>query len=238
MASNGVKERRMSATTLDYAALSDADLAARASARDGQAIRLITARNNQRLFRAAWSVLKNRADAEDAVQDAYVKAFAGGASFAGHALLSTWLTRIVINEALARKRASLRRKRSLDKADVAQLEEYRTSMSASFTSPELQIARAELAKALETAIAKLPDDFRAVFVLRDIEGMSVEETAEALGVGANTIKTRHLRARRRLRTDLDPDFRAVFSQTLRFAGADCQRMTARAIAAIVIEANR
>ncbi|MGQ0533210.1 MAG: RNA polymerase sigma factor [Caulobacteraceae bacterium] len=217
---------------LEYEALNDAELASRASARDGQALRLITARNNQRLFRAAWSVLKNRADAEEAVQDAYVKALSGAAPFAGQSSLSTWLTRIVINEALARKRAALRRKRSLDKADVAQLEEYRSFMSAPFRSPEFQIAHAELAKALEAAVARLPDDFRIVLVLRDIEGMSVDDTAEALGVAPATIKTRHLRARRRLRRDLDPDFRAVFAETLRFAGADCERITARALTAL------
>jgi RNA polymerase sigma-70 factor (ECF subfamily) len=222
----------MPATALDYQALSDADLAACASARDSQALRLITSRNNQRLFRAAWSILKNRADAEEAVQDAYVKAFSSAAPFAGHSSLSTWLTRIVVNEALARRRAALRRKRSLEQADVAQIEEYRTFMSAPFRSPEFQAVHAELAKALETAIAGLPDDFRAVLVLRDIEGMSVEETAEALGVAPGTIKTRLLRARRRLRHNLDPDFRAVIAETLRFAGADCERMTARALAAL------
>jgi RNA polymerase sigma-70 factor (ECF subfamily) len=222
----------MPAAALDYETLSDADLAVRATARDGQALRIITARNNQRLYRAAWSILKNRADAEDAVQDAYIKAFSGGAQFAGHSSLSTWLTRIAINEALARKRAGQRRKRSLDKADVAQLEEYRSFMSAPFRSPEFQAVHAELAKALETAIARLPDNFRAVLVLRDVEGMSVEEAAETLGVAPATIKTRHLRARRRLRRDLDPDFRAVIAETLRFAGADCQRMTARAVAAL------
>jgi RNA polymerase sigma-70 factor (ECF subfamily) len=220
----------MPVTVVDYEALSDADLAARAAARDSQALRLVTSRNNQRLYRAAWSILKNRADAEEAVQDAYVKAFAGASQFAGQSSLSTWLTRIVVNEALSRKRFAQRRKRWFESADVAQLEEYRNLMRA--RSPELQIAHAELARALEGAIAKLPDHFRAVLVLRDIEGMSVEETAEALGAPAATIKTRHLRARRKLRAALDPDFRAVVAETLRFAGADCERMTARVLAAM------
>lgn len=225
----------MPAAALDYEALSDADLAARAAARDSQALRLITARNNQRLYRAAWSILKNRADAEEAVQDAYVKAFASAAApFAGQSSLSTWLTRIVVNEALARRRFAQRRKRWLEKADVAQIEEYRTSMRA--RSPELEIAHAELARALEAAIAKLPDDFRAVLVLRDIEGMSVEETAAALSVAPATIKTRHLRARRKLRAALDPDFRAVVAETLRFAGADCEAMTARVLTALGAQA--
>lgn len=218
-----------------YESLSDLDLAARADARDPQAIRLITTRNNQRLYRAAWSVLRNRADAEEAVQDAYVKAFTTG-RFEGRSSLATWLTRIVVNEALSRKRASEARKRSLADADITQIDDYREKlMSVSFRSPEFQMLRAELATAIEAAIARLPEDFRTVLVLRDIEDMSVEETAEALDILAATVKTRHLRARRRLRQEIDPDFRAVLAETLRFDGENCERMTARAVAALTQE---
>lgn len=219
-------------TARDYEHLSELDLAQRAQARDPHAIRLITTRNNQRLFRAAWSVLRNRADAEEAVQDTYVKAFTG-AVFEGRSSLATWLTRIAVNEALARKRASEARKRSLADADITQIDDYREKlMSASLRSPEFQMLRAELAKAIEAAIARLPEDFRTVLVLRDIEGMSVEETAEALDIVAATVKTRHLRARQRLRHEIDPDFRAVLAETLRFDGSHCEAMTARAIAAL------
>jgi len=217
---------------LDYAGMGEAELAARAAARDPHAIRLITTRNNQRLYRAAWSVLRNRADAEEAVQDAYVKAFTG-APFEGRSSLATWLTRIVLNEALARKRGNEALKRSLADADVAQLDDYREKlMSVSLASPEFQMLRAELAHAIEAAIARLPEDFRTVLVLRDIEGMSIEETAETLDILTATVKTRHLRARRRLRQEIDPDFRAVLAETLRFDGANCERMTARAVAAL------
>lgn len=219
-------------TARDYEGLSELDLARRAHARDPQAIRLITTRNNQRLFRAAWSVLRNRADAEEAVQDAYVKAFTG-AGFEGRSSLATWLTRIAVNEALTRKRANEARKRSLADADITQIDDYREKlMSVSLRSPEFQMLRAELAKAIEAAIARLPEEFRTVLVLRDIEEMSVEETAEALDIVAATVKTRHLRARRRLRQEIDPDFRAVLADTLRFDGSHCEAMTARAIAAL------
>lgn len=219
-------------TARDYENLSELDLAQRAHARDPQAIRLITTRNNQRLFRAAWSVLRNRADAEEAVQDAYVKAFSG-AGFEGRSSLATWLTRIAVNEALARKRANKARKRSLSDADITQIDDYRERlMSVSLRSPEFQMLRAELAKAIEAAIARLPEEFRTVLVLRDIEEMSVEETAEALDIVATTVKTRHLRARRRLRQEIDPDFRAVLAETLRFDGSHCEAMTACAIAAL------
>ncbi|MBI3437388.1 MAG: RNA polymerase sigma factor [Proteobacteria bacterium] len=216
----------------NYDGLSEVDLAARASARDGQAIRFITTHYNQRLFRAAWSVLRDRSDAEEAVQDAYAKAFTVG-RFEGRSSLGTWLTRIVINEALSRKRANEARKRSLADADVTQIDDYREKlMSVSFYSPEFQMLRGELARAIETAIARLPEEFRTVLVLRDIEDMSVEETAEALDILAATVKTRHLRARRRLRQEIDPDFRAVLAETLRFDGENCERMTARAVAAL------
>lgn len=222
-------------TARDYEGLSELDLAARAHARDAHAIRLITTRNNQRLYRAAWSVLRNRADAEEAVQDAYVKAFTVG-RFEGRSSLGTWLTRIVLNEALSRKRANEARKRSLADADITQIDDYREKlMSVSFRSPEFQMLRGELAKSIETAIARLPEEFRAVLVLRDIEDMSVEETAEALDILAATVKTRHLRARRRLRQEIDPDFRAVLAETLRFDGENCERMTARAVAALTQE---
>ncbi len=216
----------------DYEHLSELDLVDRAYARDPQAIRLITTRNNQRLYRAAWSVLRNRADAEEAVQDAYVKAFSG-MPFEGRSSLATWLTRIALNEALARKRANEARKRSLAEADITQIDDYRENlMSVAFRSPEFQMLRAELAKAIEAAIARLPDDFRTVIVLRDIEDMSVDETADALDLLPATVKTRHLRARRRMRQEIDPDFRAVLAETLRFDGANCEAMTARTIAAL------
>lgn len=216
----------------DYQTLSELELATLAHGRDAAAIRVLTTRNNQRLYRAAWSVLRNRADAEEAVQDAYVKAFTG-TPFEGRSSLSTWLTRIVLNEALSRKRANEARKRSLAAADVTQIEEYREKlMGVSSRSPEFQMLRAELAKAIETAIARLPDDFRTVLVLRDLEEMSVEETAETLDILAATVKTRHLRARRRLRQEIDPDFRAALAETLRFDGENCARMTERAVAAL------
>lgn len=219
----------------DYEHISELELVQRAAARDPHAIRLITARNNQRLYRAAWSVLRNRTDAEEAVQDAYVKALSG-AGFEGRSSLATWLTRIVVNEALSRKRINEARKRSLSDADISQIDDYRDNlMSASFRSPEFHILRAELAKAIEAAIARLPEEFRTVLVLRDIEDMSVEETADALDIQAATVKTRHLRARRRMRQEIDPDFRAVLAETLRFDGTNCEAMTARAVAALMRE---
>jgi RNA polymerase sigma-70 factor (ECF subfamily) len=225
----------MAATALlDPAALSDADLAARIADGDAAAVRLVTERNNQRLFRAAWSILKNRDEAEDAVQAAYMRAFAAIGSFEGRSALSTWLTRIVINEALGRARSEKRRRARLDQNSVVHLDEYREKLmrgSTSAAAPDAALAREQVRGLLEQAIAALPDGFRHVFVLRDVEGLSVEETAEALDLLPATVKTRHLRARRRLQQALAPDLKAALTGTFPFAGADCAAMTERVMAA-------
>src|SRR5688572_1132556 len=219
---------------LDYEKLDDLELARRLGARDPYAVRLITARNNQRLFRTAWSILKSRADAEDAVQSAYLAAFAAIADYEGRSSLTTWLTRIVINEALGRKRAARRRIARLDGGSVAVLDEYREKlMRGSVTTlPDGSLAREQIRRILEEAIARLPDPFRLVFVLREIEGLSVEEAAETLGIAPATVKTRHFRARRRLQEELAPELKSSLAGTFPFAGADCERMTERVLAAI------
>jgi RNA polymerase sigma-70 factor (ECF subfamily) len=222
------------AAALDYEKLDDLELAGRFGARDPVAVRLITARNNQRLFRAAWSILRSRSEAEDAVQSAYLRAFAAAAEFEGRSSLSTWLTRIVINEALGRKRAARRRLARLDGNSVTVLDDYREKlMRGSMTSlPDGSLAREQIRRMLEEAVARLPEAFRLAFVLREIEGLTVEETAEALGIAPATVKTRHFRARRRLQEELAPELKTALSGTFPFAGADCAAMTGRVVAAI------
>jgi RNA polymerase sigma-70 factor, ECF subfamily len=220
---------------VDYAKLSDGELASRIAARDEAAVRLVTGRNNQRLYRTAWSILKDRSEAEEAVQDGYVKAFGAIATFAGKSSLATWLTRIVVNEALDRRRRAQRRSRLLDQESVLVLEEYREKlMAGSITqSPEKELMRRQIARLLETAIERLPDTFRPVFVLREIEGLSVEETAAALQIPVETVKTRLLRARRRLQKELDPELYGALSETFPFAGADCEALTERVVARFI-----
>ena len=168
----------------DYEALDDAVLAGLVAIRDPAAVRLVTTRNNQRLYRAAFAILGNRAEAEDAVQSAYLRAFAAIRSFEGRSSLSTWLTRIAINEALGRMRATKRRRAHLEDASVAVLDDYREKLmqgSMSGTSPDREQARAQLRRIMEEAIARLPEPFRLVFVLREIEGMDVETVSQTLG---------------------------------------------------------
>ena len=216
----------------DYESLDDVALARLVAARDAGAVRLLTTRNNQRLFRAAWGVLKDRSEAEDVVQAAYLRAFAALDTFEGRSSLSTWLTRIAINEALGRLRAAKRRRAQLDSASVAVLDDYREKLmrgSMDGTAPDAELARAQLRGLIEQAIAGLPDDFRMVFLLREVEGLNVEETAEALGMVPATVKTRHLRARRRLQQSLAPEVKSALTGAFPFAGADCAAITERVV---------
>ncbi|APW71561.1 MULTISPECIES: RNA polymerase sigma factor [Sphingopyxis] len=220
-------------TRTDPGTLSDVELAARIAARDRDAVRIVTERNNQRLFRVAWSVLKERAEAEDVVQSTYMRGFAAIDSFAGRSSLSTWLTRIAINEALGRARARERRRKRLDATSVVDLNDYRDHLmrgSMQGSKPDAELAQGQIREMLEAAIAQLPSEFRTTFVLREIEGVSVEDAAALLGISPATVKTRCLRARRRLQQLLSPELRLALSGSFPFAGADCHALTARVVA--------
>jgi RNA polymerase sigma-70 factor (ECF subfamily) len=233
---NGKARLMLAQSRLDYDSFSDVELAAHVAARDAKAVRLVTARSDRRLFRAAWSILKNRDDAEDAVQSAYLRGFNAIADFAGRSSLTTWLTRIVINESLSRLRASKRRRAHVEDNSVIFIEDYREKLMRGSTcqsSPEASAARTQIRQMLEDAIARLSPGFRRVFILRDIEGLSVAEVAEALDIAPATVKTRHLRARRKLQIDLAPELRNTLTGTFPFAGADCRQLTDRAVGAFV-----
>lgn len=212
---------------LDYSALNDAELALLCAERDASAVRHVLTANNQRLFRAAWSILKDRGEAEDAVQAAYVSAFSSMDRFEGRSSLTTWLTRIVINEALGRLRSESRRRAQLEAQGVPVLDAYREKLMAGSETqpPDASVAREQLRRLLEKAVAGLPDMFRTVFVLREIEGLSVEDTSDVLGIPAATVKTRLLRAKRRLQDALAPDVHDALKGTFPFAGADCAILT-------------
>ena len=216
--------------------IDDRALAGRCAACDRDAVRHVVTANNQRLFRTAWSILKDRGEAEEAVQAAYLSAFSHMDDFAGRSSLSTWLTRVVINEALGRLRSKRRRQAHLEAEGVAMLDHYRDALARGSqpSAPDAQLAREQLRRLLESAIADLPDSFRTVFVLRAIEGLSVEETSEVLQIAPATVKTRFLRARRKLQENLDPEVRTALLGTFPFAGPDCAAMTDRVLAALVL----
>lgn len=216
----------------DYSTLGDAEVAALCVRRDPEAVRHVLTANNQRLFRAAWSILKDRGEAEEALQAAYVSAFSSMQRFEGRSSLTTWLTRIVINEALGRLRSERRRRARLEAEGVPVLDAYREKLMAGSETPlpDAAVAREQLRRLLERAVADLPDIFRTVFVLREIDGLSVEETAQVLDVPSATVKTRLLRAKRRLQDALAPDVHEALTGTFPFAGADCAALTERVMA--------
>jgi len=213
----------------NYSSMTDVELARLCAGRDPEAVRHVLTVNNQRLFRAAWSILKNRAEAEEAVQAAYLSAFSHIGSFEGRSALSTWLTRIVINEALGRSRTEKRRRAQLEEEGVAVLDAYRETLmrGSEPDAPDVGVAREQIRKLLEKAVGELPEIFRTVFVLREVEGLSSEETAAVLDIPVATVKTRLLRARRRLQQSLQPELGSVLTGTFPFAGSDCAALTKR-----------
>ena len=221
---------------VDYGTLSDADLARLCVARDRGAIMHVITANNQRLFRAAWSILKSRPDAEEALQAAYLSAFANIASFEGRSSLSTWLARIVVNEALGRRRSDERRRRHLEQEGVALLDHYREALmrGSNADAPDVSLAREQIRKLLEQAVAELPDHLRTVFVLREIEGLSGEETADVLEVPVATVKTRLFRSRSRLQKALAPEVATAWPGAFPFAGSDCAAMADRVVSKLGI----
>lgn len=204
----------------------------RALHRDAEALALLMRRHNRRLYRAAWGILRDEQEAEDAVQDAYIKAFAGLAQFRREAALSTWLTRIVINEALMRRRRTRRLTLAFhdrdDHSNVVAL--YPSSgESEPAETPESAAMRGQLRPYLEAAVGDLPEEQRAVFVLRALEELSVEETARVLDLNPQTVRTRFMRARRRLQSRLQQEMKASFREMLPFDGARCDRLVARVL---------
>jgi RNA polymerase sigma-70 factor (ECF subfamily) len=206
--------------------LSDESLVGLTRGRDEAAVRAITKRYNRRLFRIARSILRNDAEAEDVVQETYVRAFTGLDLFRGDAAFGTWITRIAMNEALGRLR---RRRPTVDwdtyGANRHQAEIINFPASAANSDPEREMAQGEIRAVLENAIDELPDAFRVVFVARIVEGMSIEETADLFGLRPETVKTRLHRARLLLRTELDKQLGPALTSSFPFGGQRCERMT-------------
>lgn len=177
-------------------------------------------RHNRALYRTARSIVKNDAEAEDVLQDAYLLAFRALDQFRGEASIATWLTRIVINQAIARTRRHT--------ADIIQFDEE-ASMDESSDRPEQALLRSQARQLIERKIDDLPDAFRTVFVLRALEEMSVEETAACLDIPEATVRTRYFRARGLLRAALSRELDVALEQAFAFDGARCDRIVARVL---------
>jgi RNA polymerase sigma-70 factor, ECF subfamily len=203
----------------------DAELIRRTLAREEAAARAIMTANNRRLYRLARGILRDDAEAEDVVQETYVRAFTQLAQFRGDSRLSTWLARIAINEVLGR----LRRDRpavelSLLPQGGANAEIIPFPL-ATTDDPEKSMAQREIREVVERAIDELPDVFRLVFIARVIEGLNLEETADLLGIRPETVKTRLHRARAMLRDNVERKIGPVVLDAFPFAGQRCARLT-------------
>ena len=208
---------------------SDVELVRRVREGDAQALTLLVRRHNRKLYRTARAILRDDVEAEDAVQDAYIRALRGLDAFRGDAAFSTWLVRIAANEALMRLR---RRARYAVVALEGETDAaWAEGLPDAAPGPEGLAMNAEARRLLEQAIDALPDLYRGVFVMRAVEEMSVGETAAALDLPEATVRTRFFRARALMRETLgsagDVDPRAAFA----FDGERCERMVARVLAA-------
>ena len=204
----------------------ESELVRAAQARQPDAIRTIVKRYNQRLYRLARAIVRNDAEAEDVLQESYLRAFAAIGDFRGEAALATWLSRITINEALGRLR-SQRRRANLN-VELAEPEQARIipfPLAATSDDPERTMAQRQILDIVERASDKLPEVYRVVFVARVVEGLSVEETADALGLRSATVKTRLHRARTLIRQDLETQIGPLMLEAFPFAGRRCDRLT-------------
>lgn len=213
--------------------LADLEIAQRIAAGDRDQLRLLMRQYNQRLYRTARSILKDDAEAEDALQESYLLAYQAMGDFRGGAKLSTWLLRIVVNEAIGRVRKRSRRAEliQLDGTIDPEGDTVEENMSdASPEQPEHAALRAETRRLLEAKIDLLPDAFRTVFVLRAVEEMTVEEAADCLGIPAATVRTRYFRAKGLLRESLAREIDLTLEDAFAFAGERCDRIVAGVLA--------
>lgn len=216
--------------------LSDADIVQRILAGDHNAFEPLMRRYNRMLYRTARSILKNDAEAEDVLQDAYLLAFRGMNKFRGESSLSTWLTRIVINEAIARSRKTARRAEIIELGSALPSDNEVTEghmRESTAEAPEQAALRAEARRLLEKKIDGLPDAFRTVFMLRALEEMTVEETAACLNIPEATVRTRYFRAKGLLREALSREIDYAFEEAFSFDGARCDRIVAGTLARLI-----
>jgi RNA polymerase sigma-70 factor, ECF subfamily len=223
------------------ASADDADLIARISRHDATAFEMLMRRHNGKLFRVARAILKDDAEAEDALQDAYLEAYRHIDEFRGGARLTTWLTRIVINQSLMRLRKHKRGRIVVPLVDARAGEHQHAETDVADErneSPPAATLRAEIRRALERRIDELPVAFRTVFVMREVEDMTVEETAECLAIPAATVRTRLFRARALLREALARDMDMATVDVFGFAGERCDRIVAATLARALSTSTR
>lgn len=211
---------------IDYQNVSLEELAAYTQQGHQEAFRHIVQQCNQRLFRTAIAVLNNDHDAQDALQNAYINAYQHISSFKGNAKLTTWLTRIVLNECYQLRR---RQQQEIELEALDNTSNYSVipfpNRSSAMKDPIANTSQHELRQLLETSISKLPSKYRTVLMLRDIEQLSTQETAEILALNLQTVKTQLHRARQQLKTELSKHIVESLDDTFLFLGSRCANMT-------------
>jgi len=212
---------------------SDPEIVRRVRAGETALFELLMRRHNQRVYRVARAVLRDEGDVEEVMQQAYVNAYTHLHQFEERAQFSTWLTRITVNEALAERRALRRRAPMADRrGEQDDSEESMETLPTPDPDPERQAYSRELSDVLEDAVDHLPDTYRVVFMLRDVEGMSTRETSEGLGLGEEAVKTRLHRARALIRRRIAERMGGVTAQSFQFHATRCDRVVAGAMARI------
>src|SRR5262245_59928964 len=215
--------RRAAEPALAAPSLSDDEVVARVLSGEVALFEMIMRRYNQRLFRTLRAFVPNDAEAEDVLQEAYVRAYRDLAQFEGRARFSTWLTRIAIHEALARKK---KRRRFVSLDDTERQPAMVDQLKAPDPSPEDRVTTTELRGVLQRAIDRMPGSLRSVFMLREVEGLDTEEAAECLGLSAANVKVRLHRARALLRSELERELGSEVRRVHQFAGERCDRIVA------------
>ena len=204
--------------------LDDRSLAAQVAAGDRAAFELIMRRYNRRLYRLARAVLGNDAEAKDALQEAYLCAYRSIGQFRGEAALSTWLSRLVLNESNARLRRSVRRDNIVPMINAGVDMDDFGGADESSEAPERAVARDQIRQVLEHKVGQLPEIFRLVFVMRSIEELEVQEIADTLGISPETVRSRHFRARGMLREALAREMDLAEGDLYQFGGLHCDAM--------------
>jgi RNA polymerase sigma-70 factor (ECF subfamily) len=211
--------------------VTDLELAARVASGDGAAFELLMRRHNRRLYRIARSVLRDAADAEDALQEAYIGAYRAIGSFRGEASLATWLSKLVLNHCLARKRKAQRRDNIV--SIVPEDDDAPAEEGVDIETPDRALVRTELRELLERKVEALPEAFRTVFMMRCVEELTVEETAALLDIPEATVRTRHFRARSLLRESLAQEVDLAEQDLFGFDGERCDRIVTRVLGAVI-----
>jgi RNA polymerase sigma factor (sigma-70 family) len=215
-------------------------LVRRVVAGDRGAFERLMRRYNQRLYRLARATLRDRTEAEDALQDAYVAAYRSMNQFRGDSAFSTWLTRLVLNECLARLRRDARRQNVVPLVTSTPATEAELDNVAAQDAdlPDSVLNRMQVREMLERKLDGLPDSYRTVFVLRSVEDMTVEEVARILEISEATVRIRHFRARAMLRELLARDIDLATSELFEFQGVHCDKIVAGVLARLASRCGR